>query len=165
MPPDATLDGLLGAPPARLIAALPASVRPTDRERLVAIAWATVDLARTLEGLEASSGVASSEVAARDVVLGGRASVLGRAGPAIVVIEPDSEGRIAAYLARHGEGIGAVYVAVAARDGRPDVARRPSDRSVHAAVGPTALGVDGRLRAPAGRWGPFVIELDAADGP
>ena len=76
---------------------------------LIGIGWATVDLERGLTelasavgiGPEAFIGAPSSEaLGARCVVASGG---LGR-GVAVVVLEPSTEGRLAARLARHDEG-------------------------------------------------------------
>ena len=77
-----------------------------------------------------------------------------RRPPAIVLLEPDTEGRLAATLARFGEGVGAIYVAPRAGDppGRVDPVRvgRPS---------PGPLG-SGRTVLARPAWGPHVIVLD-----
>jgi hypothetical protein len=40
--------------------------------------------------------------------------VASRKPPLLLILEPDTEGRLAASLARHGEGIAAIYVAAGA---------------------------------------------------
>ena len=81
---------------------------------LVAIGWATVEIERGEKELEAAVGAGGSWVdAPRDALLGARAAIyrLGEVvGPLLVLLEPDTEGRLAASLARHGEGVAAVYV-------------------------------------------------------
>ena len=73
--------------------------------------WATVDTDRALAELGARVGPA----VANDELLGARVSVV----PAttfravLAVAEPITEGRLAATLARHGEGPAGRYVAVA----------------------------------------------------
>lgn len=72
-----------------------------------AIGWGTVELDRA----ERELGVLASVGAGRDSGLGATA----RVGPTIdgiplVLLEPDTEGRLAAILARHGEGVAAAYV-------------------------------------------------------
>jgi hypothetical protein len=108
--------------------------------RLLALGWATVDGARAAaEAPDLDFRPADPEPA-----LGARAW-LTRAGPLdLVLLEPTTEGRLAAALARRGEGLTVVYVAVDALDG---------DGS------PTALGVPGRLLGSGARWGPFVITI------
>jgi hypothetical protein len=73
--------------------------------------WATVDLDRTLAslGIEPGAGTAMA-----DVLLGARVLVLpsGPDGSSLAVAEPITEGRLAATLARHGEGPAGRYLAV-----------------------------------------------------
>ena len=83
---------------------------------LVAIGWATVEIERAKRELEAAIGDGGSwSEAPRDALLGARAAMY-RSSAAertlVVVLEPDTEGRLAASLARHGEGVGAAYVTV-----------------------------------------------------
>ncbi len=73
--------------------------------RLVAVAVATVELER---GAAPFGGV--REMLPADTLLGGRAAWSGT--PGVVVAEPTTEGRLAASLARWGEGPVAIYVAV-----------------------------------------------------
>ena len=104
--------------------------------RFLALGWATVDLERAAARWP---GV-RWRTAPRDSLVGARALV-GRTGtpvePAsaervagdgttLVLLEPDAEGRLAAALARHGEGPAALYVLVprdAIRAIEPRVAR------------------------------------------
>jgi hypothetical protein len=104
--------------------------------RMSGIAWATVDADRAFLELDGALGVATSWVPQeRDGLLG--ASVWRRnpspdgGGSALFVVEPDTEGRLAANLARFGEGVAAVYVA----------GRGEADRIVPVSA----------------RWGPYVI--------
>jgi hypothetical protein len=124
---------------ARLIHGLGA-LRGTGAPRLVGIGWATVDLERTLVDLSADARLTTDEP-----LLGGRA-VRVDAGPiAVLVLEPATEGRLAAALARRGEGICALYLATGvAPTGVTEM---------------TALGVRGRLMPHDRPWGPFVIEV------
>ena len=81
-----------------------------------AIGWATVELDRAERELSKALGPAQEigpwAPATRDPLLGAAARVgpmLGD-GPTLILLEPDTEGRLAATLARHGEGVAAVYV-------------------------------------------------------
>jgi hypothetical protein len=99
----------------------PADLAPTGDARLVALGWATVDLDRAAAAWPSLrwGGVP------RDALVGARA-LLGEPVPAgegrtvwgpgtrLLLLEPDTEGRIAAALARHGEGPAALYVALPA---------------------------------------------------
>jgi hypothetical protein len=108
--------------------------------RVVGVGWATVDSDRAIGELNASlpvPGPGPGEWVAqeRDALLG--ASVRRRepspdAGVALLVLEPDTEGRLAAFLARFSEGVGAVYLSASGGD---------ADRVVP--VSP--------------RWGPYAI--------
>src|SRR4029077_4491656 len=86
------------------IARLTASVRP----RSTVEGWATVELDRAQEevaaGWAAAGAMTLSEVA-DDRVLGARCRLVHFAdGQEVVLLEPSTEGRLAAALARHGEG-------------------------------------------------------------
>ena len=85
---------------------------------LVAIGWATVEIERAERELETAIGDGGSWAEApRDALLGARAGVyrsIAAERPLVVVLEPDTEGRLAASLARHGEGVAAAYVTVRA---------------------------------------------------
>jgi hypothetical protein len=84
----------------------------------IAIGWATVDLGRAAADLGAALGLPPEAfvAAASTASLGGRCRVRAdalRAGLALVLLEPETEGRLAATLARHDEGPAAVWLAVA----------------------------------------------------
>ncbi len=121
----------------RLPTWLEAALGPGDHREVVAIGWATVDFERTAGELGGRW-----QAAPADRLLGGRAWI--REAPAdpaeglfrVILLEPSTEGRLAAALARRGEGPVAVY-------------RRP-------ATGPA----DGRTRAGDGPLGPQLLELD-----
>ena len=113
---------------------------------LAGIGWATVDHERAqaeLDGLLAGDPSAPSLAPWRSV---GRDPALGAASwlrapdgavtsPSLVLLEPDAEGRIAAFLARFGEGVGAIYL----WEGAP----RP-----------------GEVLRGGPMWGPHVVMLD-----
>jgi hypothetical protein len=80
---------------------------------IVALGWATVDIDAVRRRIEADAGFGAFEAAPRDDHLGAR-SVVHRPGepsgePIEVLLEPDTEGRLAASLARHGEGFAAIW--------------------------------------------------------
>ncbi len=115
---------------------------------LAGLGWATVDHERAMDELDVALGATSSTrwtALDRDGLLGASAWLrepsVGR--PAIVLLEPDTEGRLAASLARFGEGVAAVYLGAAS-------------------LGPRSLG---RARlAPGGpAWGPHVIVIENGD--
>jgi hypothetical protein len=113
------------------------------RPPLIAVGWGTVDLER------ATAALTNLDLrpAPPDLSLGARAR-LGYPGPiGLVVLEPLTEGRLAAFLARHGEGLAVLYEE-----------QGPADRSWPEAAG-TPLGRPGRLAPGGSRWGPFVIRV------
>lgn len=120
--------------------------------RPVGIGWATVETDRAVVELAAEFGVRTSafEPATGSAALGARALV-GRGlllgGPSIAIVEPDAEGRLAATLARHGEGPVAVWLA-------PDDARAALDALRTAGIATSAEG-----------QGPFGPERFVLDGP
>lgn len=113
--------------------------------RFLALGWATVDLERAA----ATWPEVRWRTAPRDSPVGARALV-GRTGtPAgaasadaitLVLLEPDTEGRLAASLARNGEGPAALYILV------------PPDAIAATAARVARLGV--RLITGAGPFGP-----------
>jgi hypothetical protein len=75
--------------------------------RTVAVIWATVDRDRLLS----ESGWSAEESLPDDPFLGASVAVVrSSTGEAIAVVEPATEGRLAATLARHGEGPAGEYV-------------------------------------------------------
>ena len=122
--------------------------------------WATVDIDRAVREL---TGLLRTDAAfapaPRSAVLGARC-VRGRSADApswIVLLEPDTEGRIAAFLARQGEGWAATWLAA---DGPTDSADplwapTPSEGS----LGP--LGHE-TLERYGPRWGPYRLRVTAA---
>jgi hypothetical protein len=80
--------------------------------RVVGIGWATVELDRAATELASIAGgdIARAE---RDTLLGATARIRpgSGAGPAVILLEPFTEGRLAAFLARHGEGPAVLYLA------------------------------------------------------
>jgi len=122
---------------------------------LVAIGWATVEIERAERELGAAIGTAGTWAdAPRDALLGARAAVhrsIAAEQPLVVVLEADTEGRLAASLARHGEGVAAAYVTAL-----------PGTRLVAGAFGIPAGGPLGRGRrlARGGIGEPSVIVLD-----
>ena len=134
---------------------------------LAGIGWATVELERAAADLTsafARAGMPEPEwtPAARDELLGATTWVSrtwwptwsSDDPPAIVLLEPDTEGRLAATLARHGEGVGAIYVAL--RPGEPP-SRIDAARLGRPSAGPIGSG---RLVLARPTWGPHVVVLD-----
>lgn len=111
---------------------------------LLGIGWATVDAERALPAVAAALGLAPGvfRPATGDESLGASAHVA-RVGPiAVALLEPATEGRVAAALARSGEGPCAIYVASTSA-----AATQPGP------LGPAILAMADR------RWGPFVVAV------
>jgi hypothetical protein len=131
---------------------------PGDGSRLQVegIGWATVELDRAAGELAGGLGLpdgTSFEAAASDRLLGAFARrVRVDAGPWIVLLEPSTEGRLAAFLVRHDEGVAVVYLRASRarpRDGPPTPVPGP--------LGPQRL-------LAGDRSGPWLIVVDAAAG-
>ncbi len=122
--------------------------------KLAAVGWATVDLDRAEADLGAELAT-TFEPSSRDALLGAavRRSTGGSTDgtgtePAILLLEPDTEGRLSGALARHGEGPVALYLRV------PRLESLPTTLSIRAGSGP--LG-PARLVLRGSPWGPFLI--------
>jgi hypothetical protein len=118
---------------------------------VVGVGWASVELDRAERELAA---IATFTPVPRDATLGAtaRRSPLGdRPRPAIILLEPDTEGLLAAALARFGEGVRAVYLGPL---DRADVDDTPN-------LGPSRPGPMGPARLVLGRarWGPHALVL------
>ena len=93
-----------------------AAISATDATA-IAVGWATVDLERAVADVAAAFGLVPEAFvpAGSTSALGARCLVhadgLG-AGLALVLLEPETEGRLAATLARHDEGPAVVWFAV-----------------------------------------------------
>lgn len=103
---------------------------PDEAHGALAVGWATVDLERAVGELSHLLRAGSEFVeAASSVLLGARCcagSAADDPGLRIVLLEPETEGRLAATLARGGEGWVATWTAepaAAARHGHVSVAR------------------------------------------
>jgi hypothetical protein len=122
----------------------------TARIRLLGIGWATVELERAALVVGPALGVDSNAFMDTndDAWLGARARLArGDDGVAMALLEPTTEGRLAAALARWGEGPIAIYLGV---PGPAIGATRP---------GP--FGASSIVHA-ARPWGPFVFAVAAA---
>jgi hypothetical protein len=118
---------------------------------IVGIGWATVELDRAANEL---SGVGTFEVVARDAALGAaarRARKHDRTRPALILLEPDTEGLLAAALARFGEGVRVIYLGPLDRADVDDTPR----------LGPPRPGPLGPVRIVIGRppWGPHTLVM------
>lgn len=102
---------------------------PDDAHGALAVGWATVELERAARELSHLLRPGATFVdAPSSVLLGARCQVGAAAEDAdlrIVLLEPETEGRLAATLARHGEGWAAIWAATGdpAPGGRLSAAR------------------------------------------
>jgi hypothetical protein len=127
--------------------------------RVLAVIWATVDRDRLL----AESGWSVAETLPDDPFLGASVAVVQSAtGDAIAVVEPRTEGRLAATLARHGEGPVGEYVEAPV----PLDAIGPAAISAGLVVGRPAAGPFGRsvivLSSPIS--GPHLVLVERSTG-
>lgn len=117
--------------------------------QVIAAGWATVDLDRATADLGGRWAAAPDDRLLGAVV---RRSV--ERAPAILLLEPNTEGRLAAALARRGEGFAALYLG--ATEEHDPAAPPARTRAGDGPFGPERLIIDG---PPAG---PFVIVVGAA---
>lgn len=118
---------------------LPAGTEP----RVLAVIWATVDTERVLAGI----GLPAVELA-DDRLLGASVRLVQpAAGVPIALLEPRREGRLAATLARAGEGPAGRYVV--ASDGLANITTRAAaagialSRTADGPFGPSVLVIGG----------------------
>jgi hypothetical protein len=143
---DPALDRILSA-----IAAVPGQPRP------IALGWATVDLDRAAVDLAAELGLAVAAFlpAADSIVLGARcraADGVLPSGATLAILEPRTEGHLAAALARHGEGPTVTWVRSSGAPTRRSASLRPGP------FGPE------RLEPGAPRQGPFLLLIEDEPG-
>jgi hypothetical protein len=135
----------------------PESAVPDPSWPIVARIWRTIDVERTVGEL----GLPAEELEP-DAVLGAR-GVLVRPvdGPPVAILEPSTEGRLAAALARDDEGDGGAYVAP---PGGIDEARRLGLALVQEGPGP--FGRSGLVAGPSPREASrFIVIVDAPAAP
>jgi len=143
---DPALDRILGA-----IAAVSSQHRP------IALGWATVDLDRAAAELATELGLAAAAFlpAADSIVLGARCRVADAVlpgGAALAILEPRTEGLLAAALARHSEGPSVTWVSSSDADSQPVASVRSGP------FGPE------RLQPGASPRGPFVLLIEDEPG-
>jgi hypothetical protein len=145
----ARLSTFLGSEPMTGTAAL-------VRGRVIAVGWATVELDRAVEQVGTALRLPAERFVEADasIILGARCLVATGclpAGVAIVLVEPNTEGRLAASLARHDEGPIAGWLAVEPSDG-PTRTRREDETRLSlpqpGPFGPERLILDGAIHGP-----------------
>ena len=121
---------------------------------VVAIGWATVDAERVAVGAELASRPRDPHVGATASILVGSPGLdAATEAPTVVLLEPDTEGRLAATLARSGEGPAVLYLEVGAgglERARKAIRRRGGSSSVvlDGPFGRSTLLLGGPLRGP-----------------
>jgi len=160
MTPDGALASLLAEAAAITAPARRLWLRgEADRSTVRAVGWATVDADRAEGELRAALAIGAGATVElpHAVLLGARCWRLPLDGdrPAILILEPDTEGRLAASLARMGEGPVAAWLAPGFDD------RRLRDRAslVGLILSPIAAGPFGPERLVLGgpAWGPHLL--------
>jgi hypothetical protein len=141
-----------------------ARLRRTVEPQRVVGGWATVELDRAeaeVRSALAALGMARVEPADNEHVLGARCRLLRFEVGDVLLLEPSTEGRLAAGLARYGEGRLATYL-IADRLA-VERARRAGFALTSPGRGP--FGPE-RLVILGSRWGPFVVlaELGGSTG-
>jgi hypothetical protein len=137
---------------------------PAEAHEALAVGWATVDLERAVVELshllapDATFGSAPASVILGARCLVGPAAV--GSGLRIVLLEPDTEGRLAATLARAGEGWAATW----ARDGTTATDARSKTGPRLSVARPGPLG-DERLRLGGPPAGPHRLFIEAVPSP
>ncbi len=122
---------------------------------VAAVGWATVDLDRA----EAELGAAFAttfEAAPRDALLGATVRRSARTEPTVLLLEPDTEGRLSGALARYGEGPVALYLRLAAGATIPAPPAGFVTRAGSGPLGPARVVLSG---SP---WGPFLLFVESA---
>lgn len=125
-------------------------LRSAGTRVLLAEIHATVELERALEEHGADPRLAAD--AAGDDLLGARVVVIAGGMVDVAIAEPSTEGRLAATLARHGEGTVGRYVAVPVGleeiGGLATAAGVPLSPSGRGPFGPETLILGGRASGP-----------------
>ena len=133
----------------------------------IALGWATVDLARAEHAFrDALAGfTGATEDRPDDILLGARCRLIRTDLPGVAIVlllEPFTEGRLAASLARHGEGPAAIWLLEEpARDPSASAASLPVVQRSSPAQGP--LGTEVLLRDGV-QTGPYRLLVVAEPG-
>jgi hypothetical protein len=139
---------------------------PNGVADLLAVGWATVDAER-VTAAAAGSSQGRFEPAPDDVHLGSRSFLLhprpGSSGPRTLVLEPSTEGRLAATLARVGEGPAVLYL----KGGDDRLAAVEAFlRQAGTPASPLRRGPLGRsILLPGAAAGPHLIVVEEDRGP
>ena len=127
---------------------------------VIAHGWATVELARAQGELSAREPIGEFEDAVRCSWLGARCRRArvgdsdAEAGTWVVVLEPDTEGRLAAFLARHGEGWAVTWSTDADGSRTARAASRPGPLGPEILIQSQPMSGPFRLLVPTATIGP-----------
>lgn len=132
------------------------SVQDIAHDGPLAVGWATVELDRAVTQLRAALQIPSRRFvdAPGSVCLGARCLIAKgvlRGGVSLVILEPNTEGRLAAALARHDEGPVAVWLAVenlAEAAATLRMVGRPTSHPETGPFGVERLLLDGPIHGP-----------------
>ena len=132
---------------------LPFDLRPNAEPiYLAGVGWATVELDRAEASLGAELAT-KFEPTGRDALLGATVRRSTGHSPGLLILEPDTEGRLSGALAKHGEGPIALYLRLARLQALPGTL---SIRAGNGPLGPARLVISGDP------WGPFLILVEGA---
>ena len=131
--------------------------------RVVGTGIATVDLDQAEERIRATIAYRSITDGPEDVLLGARCRiVVVDEGPSLVLLEPNTEGRLAASLARYGQEPVVSYLTVhVANDDVVALAAAAGITLSKTAPGPLGTG---RLVLGGPAWGPHLILVNGGGG-
>jgi hypothetical protein len=131
------------------------------RLRVIATGLATLDLDEAEQRARATVALRAVTGAADDLLLGARCRiVLVEEGPSLVLLEPITEGRLAASLARYGQEPVVSYMTTLVAG--EDVVRPAGVAAIRLSPPtPGPLGVS-RLVLGGPAWGPHVVLVESA---
>jgi hypothetical protein len=135
-------------------------IREIVGPRAEIVGWATVELDRAERELARWGSRSAETNGPEDEILGARCRVIETGqGERLVLLEPSTEGPLAAALVRHGEGPVARYLVA-------DAAAVDRLRATGLALSAEASGPLGRERRVLGgpRWGPFILIVTEQSG-
>jgi hypothetical protein len=141
------------------LAAARSRLEPLGGVTVVALGYATVDLDEAEDVAKSRFGDVTVRPAPDDALLGARCRIVVVAsGPWIVLLEPATEGRLAASLARYGQVPVAEYLATTSDDANAMAAAA----SAGIALSPRTAGPFGleRLVLDGAPWGPHLILVE-----
>lgn len=137
---------------------------PNEVQDVLAVGWATVERERIVAAASAGgrSGLVDVQPLPDDPHLGAYVLRIGRTTPTRLVIEPETEGRLSATLARVGEGPVAIYLSSGPGGLAGFAARARAGGALVSSVRTGPLGPS--IILPGGPiWGPHILVVGAAE--